>query len=82
MGQRRIRRQQRQVDMQTSRRKNGALKKKEHVRRQARMIGLLKKGSLPYLPSVMSWLSVQLDKPSTRIKKEDVDRLLQEMTAA
>jgi hypothetical protein len=82
MGQRRIRRMQRQEDMQTSRRKNGVLKKKEQVRRQVRMVGLLKQGNLPYLPSVMSWLSAQLDKPSTRITKEDVDRLLQEMTAA
>jgi hypothetical protein len=76
MGQRRIRRMQRQADMKTSRRKNGALKKKEHLRRNVRMIGILKQGKLPYLPSVMSWLSVQLDKPSSRITQAEVDALL------
>jgi hypothetical protein len=77
MGQRRIRRQQRQVDMQFSRRKNGFLKKKERIRRETRMLSLLKQNKLPYIPSVMSWLSVQLDKPSTRITQQDVDLLLQ-----
>ncbi len=76
MGQRRIRRMQRQVDMKTSRRKNGVLKVKERVRREIRMKTLLKAGTLPYTPSVMSWLSVQLDKPSTRITQADVDGLL------
>jgi hypothetical protein len=67
---------QRQADMQFSRRKNGVLKKRERVRRQERMLGLLKQGKLPYLPSVMSWLSATLDKPSTRITQQDVDELL------
>jgi hypothetical protein len=77
MGQRRIRRMQRQSDMKTSRRKNGALKKKENERRNVRMVGILKQGKLPYLPSVMSWLSVQLDKPSSRITQAEVDALVQ-----
>ena len=77
MGQRRIRRMQRQADMRTSRRKNGVLKKKENARRNARMLGILKQGKLPYLPSVMSWLSVQLDKPSSRITQAEVDSLVQ-----
>ena len=76
MGARRIRREQRQFDMAQSRIKNGAEKKKERVRRQTRMVELLKKGRLPYTPSVMSWVSAQLDKPTTRITQEDVDRLL------
>lgn len=76
MGLRRIRRMQRQQDMKTSRRKNGVLKKREHVRRDVRMANLLKKGKLPYVPSVMSWLSAKLDKPSTRITQADVDSLL------
>ncbi len=77
MGQRRIRRMQRQADMRTSRRKNGALKLKENARRNVRMVGILKQGKLPYLPSVMSWLSIQLDKPSSRITQAEVDALLQ-----
>ena len=76
MGARRIRREQRQFDMAQSRIKNGAEKNKERVRRQTRMVELLKKGKLPYTPSVMSWVSAQLDKPTTRITQEDVDRLL------
>ncbi len=40
------------------------------------MVGILKQGKLPYLPSVMSWLSVQLDKPSSRITQAEVDALM------
>ena len=76
MGQRRIRRAQRQADMKESRSKNGALKVKERARRETRMKAILKKGKLPYTPPVMSWLSAQLEKPSTRITQADVDGLL------
>ena len=76
MGQRRIRRAQRQADMKESRSKNGALKVKERARRETRMKAILKKGKLPYTPPVMSWLSVQLEKPSTRITQADVDGLV------
>jgi hypothetical protein len=67
MGIRRVRRMQRQFDMALSRRENGMVKSKERVRRDLRMTALVKKGSLPYTPPVMSWLSVQLDKPATKI---------------
>ena len=40
------------------------------------MLVLLKAGKLPYIPSIMSWLSTQLDKKSTRITQADVDGLL------
>jgi hypothetical protein len=76
MGARRIRREQRQSDMKKSRLLNGVLKAKERKNRTARMHALIKKGKLPYLPSVMSWLSVQLDKPSRLITQGDVDALL------
>ena len=76
MGLRRIRRMQRQVDMKTSRRKNGVFKKRERERRDTRMLGLLKAGTVPYIPSIMSWLSEKLDKKSTRITQADVDGLL------
>ncbi|MBI2804738.1 MAG: hypothetical protein HYX68_07110 [Planctomycetes bacterium] len=62
--------------MKTSRRKNGVVKKKEIARRQVRMTALLKAGKVPYIPSVMSWLSQQLGKKSTRITQADVDALL------
>jgi hypothetical protein len=76
MGARRIRREQRRVDQNLSRRTNGMLKMRERERRLIRMTEILKKGKLPYTPSVMSWLSAQLDKPSTRIVQADVDGLL------
>jgi hypothetical protein len=76
MGLRRIRRMQRQVDMKVSRKKNGVLKVKERLRRTERMKTILKNNKLPYTPTVMSWLSEQLDKPSSRITQADVDTLL------
>jgi hypothetical protein len=76
MGARRIRREQVAADQALSRRTNGMLKMKEHVRRDKRMVELVKKGTLPYPPAVMSWLSVKLDKPSTRIVQADVEKLL------
>lgn len=76
MGARRIRREQRQSDMYVSRITNAPRKVKERARRASRMQGLLRKGKLPYAPAVMSWLSQQLDKPSSRITQADVDKLL------
>jgi hypothetical protein len=40
------------------------------------MLEIIKKGKLPYTPPVMSWLSAQLDKPSSRIVQADIDKLL------
>jgi hypothetical protein len=82
MGARRIRREQRQTDMAESRRVNSLVKDKERIRRDARMLGLVRQGKLPYIPAVMSWLSAQLDKPSARITQADVDRVVQNATAA
>ena len=76
MGQRRIRREQRQTDQALSRRRNGIVKVKEHARRDARLLQAVKDGKLPYLPHVMSWLSVKLDKPSRLITQDDVNKLV------
>ena len=76
MGARRIRRDQRRVDMAESRLLNGKDKVKERVRRDARVLEAVKKGKLPYLPHIMSWLSGKLDKPSRQITQADVDKLL------
>ena len=78
MGARRIRREQRRVDMDLSRRTNGMRKMYERQRRHDRLIELLKKGKLPYTPTIMSWLSAALDKPSTRITQADVDAMLKQ----
>lgn len=76
MGARRIRRQQRQTDMAKSRTVNGMLKTKERSRRDQRILGFVEKGKLPYLPSVMSWLSSKLNKPSKQITQDDVSQLV------
>ncbi len=59
-----------------SRAVNGALKRKERASRDKRMAELVKKGSLPYIPSVMSWLSVKLNKPASQITAEDVKKVV------
>jgi hypothetical protein len=61
--------------MAASRKRNGFLKIKERARRDARMVATIKKGKLPYGPAVMSWLSVQLNKPSRLITADDVQRV-------
>jgi hypothetical protein len=76
MGARRIRREQRQVDMAESRLLNGLRKSKERVRRDKRMRQIVSKGQLPYTPPVLSWLSAQLDKPGRLITAEDVKKVL------
>ncbi len=76
MGARRIRREQRREDMALSRQVNGLRKRKERVLRDKRMTELVKKGKLPFTPSIMSWLSMQLDKPSRLITQAEVDKLL------
>jgi hypothetical protein len=74
MGARRIRREQRQLDMRESRVRNGTLKVKERSRRVQRMVDLIaKQKQLPFTPPVMSFLSVELNKPSRLITSEDVD---------
>jgi hypothetical protein len=76
MGARRIRREQRRVDMAESRHRNGILKAKERERRDTRMLELLRSGKPPYTPAVMSWLSSKLDKPARLITPEEVQGLL------
>jgi hypothetical protein len=76
MGARRIRREQRRFDMALSRRTNGMRKTRERERRDARMLEIVKKGKLPYLPSVMSWLSAKLDKPARQINAADVEQIV------
>lgn len=76
MGQRRIRREQRQADQAESRLRNGIVKVKERARREARLLAAVKEGKPPYLPHVMSWLSAKLHKPSRLITRDDIDKLV------
>ena len=52
-----------------------AKKGKEADRRDARMAAVVKAGSPPYTPDVMSWLSRKLEKPSSKITAADVSKL-------
>ena len=81
MGARRIRREQRRVDMAESRVRNGIVKNKERARRDARMTTALKEGKMPYNRLVLSWLSTKLDKPARQITQEDVQRYLSKTKA-
>jgi len=78
MGARRIRREQRRIDMAESRRTNGMLKMKERIRRHKRMLEMIKNGKLPFTPPVMSWLSAALNKPSKQIVQADIDELMKQ----
>jgi hypothetical protein len=82
MGARRIRREQKQVDMAASRHDNGLRKAKEKVRRLGRLKLMLTKTKPPYSPTVLSWLSAELDKPGRLITPEDVSRFLQKESQA
>jgi hypothetical protein len=76
MGARRIRREQRREDMAESRHRNGIRKAAERERRDARMIDVVRKGKLPFTPPVMSWLSTKLNKRSSLIRQDEVDKLV------
>ncbi len=76
MGARRIRREQRRVDMAESRHRNGILKTKERARRDARMREAIKEGNPPYTRAVMNWLSSQIGKPSRLISPDEIKRLM------
>ncbi len=65
-----------QLDAANTRAKSFIVKGKERARRDARMTAKLRAGNLPFAPVVMSWLSRQLDKKSSKITPEDVQSLL------
>ena len=56
--------------------RNRIFKDRERARRNERMVEAVRAGELPYSPAVMSWLSRQIDKPSTKITSADVRTLL------
>jgi hypothetical protein len=59
-----------------SRTKNGHLKRRKTVTRDARMLALIKAGTFPYTPSIQSWISVQLGDRFNRITPEQVQTLV------
>jgi hypothetical protein len=76
MGQRRDRLDKR-IDRQiVTRKKNSLDKAAERLRRDQKMLDLIKSGEFPYTPGIMSWLSVHLGKKAAQITPEDVKILL------
>jgi hypothetical protein len=63
--------------MAESRHCNGIRKSKERLRRDARLLAAVKTGKPPYSPTVLSWLSARLNKPSRLITPDDVAKLLE-----
>lgn len=59
-----------------SRAENGERKRRERVNRDKRMKEVILNGSWPFTPSIMSWVSVQLDKPTRQITETEVWRLV------
>lgn len=76
MGMRRIGSSQRTRQRAKTHARNRPRKVRERASRDRRMIEALKSGHLPYVPWVMSWLNVKLDKPSKAITQEDVEGIL------
>jgi hypothetical protein len=76
MGVRRDRKNRIQHDQRVSRIENGHLKRDERGRRDIALRLLLGKGTLPYTPTVMNWLSKAIDKRSNHITQGDVDAFL------
>ena len=58
-----------------SRTVNSELKRKETANRDKRMKELVKKGTFPYTPAVMSWVSTKLGKRSNHITAEEAQKL-------
>ena len=58
------------------RRENGHLKRKARQARDKRMVELLQKGTFPYTPGIMSWVSTKLGKPTTQITADEVKTLV------
>ena len=70
------RKHQDQLDAIATKARNRIFKDRERARRDARMVDAVRAGKPPYAPTVMSWLSRKLEKPSTKITSADVKSLL------
>ena len=76
MGQRRDRLDGRLARADMMRRKNSLRKAAERRRREQDMLELIQKGTYPYTPNVMSWLSERLDKKASRIEASEIEALV------
>lgn len=71
-------RRRRRADAIETKARNVVVKCQERTRRDARMLEMVRHGSLPYTPVVMSWLSRKLHKRSSRITPDDIRALVNE----
>jgi len=76
MGARRDRLDGRRTKATATRRQNSPIKTRERARRETKMLAFIKDSKPPYTPTVMSWLSRKLDKPSGKITEKDIKALL------
>jgi len=76
MGQRRDRLDGRLARASIMRRKNSLRKEAERSRREQDMLELIKKGTYPYTPNVMSWISDRLDKKTSQIEASEIEALV------
>ncbi len=72
---RRTKLDKRQANALATKRINAIRKDRERARRDGRMLEIIRGGSLPYTPDVMSWLSQKTGKPSAKITPEDIAKL-------
>lgn len=75
MGLRRIGSSQRKKARAKVHRRNSIRKARGRASRDRTMLELVKARPMPYVPGVMSWLSIKLDKPASKITQDDVDTL-------
>lgn len=74
---RKVRLDSRRDNQKITRNKNSKQKREERARRRERIIAKIKDTrNGDYSPEVKSWLSSELDKPSSQITEEDVKALL------
>jgi len=75
MGQRRDYLDGRQIKAIAVRQANSVLKARERLRRDKKMLEIIKQGKMPYTPGVMSWLSDKLGKKASSITQKDIKQL-------
>ncbi len=76
MGRRRDRLDNRLENQIASRRKNSQKKSQENARRDEQIKELLKKGSYPYTPGILSWASQKLNKKASEITEQELQSLI------
>ena len=71
-----VRMKRNKANERLSRIENGHFKRKERNRKDERMLEAVKAGTLPYVPAIMSWISTKLNKRSSLLKAEDIQKLV------